>query len=175
MRQSSTGQNSTTAPPRWAVWAAYAVPLCVLPSAIWRATLLFDSDFTLADGGWYPLLLSILSMGLGLLTLGLVQSWGERIPGWVPGIGGRTVPIRAATVPALVGGSLLIVLCLYVAFNLTFDVAARGPVLIGPDDTERPPPGWDVLPYYLPLLAWGPLVLAVATNYRRRRRHAAHG
>ncbi|MBE1485707.1 hypothetical protein [Plantactinospora soyae] len=170
MRQASTGQHSTAAP-AWAVWAAYAVPLCILPSAVWRVTLLFRDGFTLADGGWYLLLLSILSMGLGLLTLGLVQRWGERIPGWVPGLGGRTVPVRAATIPALIGGSLLITLCLYLVFNLTFDVVDQGPVLIGPDDTGHPPPGWDVWPYYLPLLAWGPLVLALAANYRRRRHH----
>jgi hypothetical protein len=52
------------------VWAAYAVPLCVLPSAVWRTGGVLDGGVSIADGGWYLLLLSGLSMGLALLTLG---------------------------------------------------------------------------------------------------------
>jgi hypothetical protein len=173
MKQSTTGQGPTAAAPRWAVWAAYAVPLCVLPSAVWRASQVRDSEIGIANGGWYPLLLSVLSMGLALLTLGLVHDWGERVPDWVPGVGGRAVPVRAAVTPALIGASLLIGLCLYFVLNMTFHFVERGPVLIGPVDTERPPPGWPVLRFYLPILAWGPLVLAVTANYWRRHNRPA--
>jgi len=38
---------------------------------------------------WYMIFLSALSMGLALLTLGLVHGWGQRVPHWVPRIGGR--------------------------------------------------------------------------------------
>ncbi|MEU4481833.1 hypothetical protein AB0F68_27785 [Micromonospora sp. NPDC023966] len=123
----------------------------------------------MANGGWYLLLLSGLSMGLALLTLGLVHHWGERIPGWVPGVGGRTIPARAAAVPALVGASLVIGLCLYAVLNMTFHFVDRGPVLVGQHDVERTPPGPGIVSLYVPLLAWGPLVLAVAANYWRRR------
>lgn len=34
------------------------------------------------------------------LTLGLVRSWGEVVPRWVPLLGGRRVPVPAAVVPA---------------------------------------------------------------------------
>ncbi|GIJ60478.1 hypothetical protein [Virgisporangium aurantiacum] len=37
-----------------------------------------------------------------LLTLGLVMAWGERLPAWVPFLGGRRVPISLAVVPATV-------------------------------------------------------------------------
>ena len=173
MNQLTAGRGWTAAAPRWAVWAAYAVPLCVLPSAVWRASVVFDGKVSIADGGWYLLLLSGLSMGLALLTPGLVHHWGERIPGWVPGLGGRTVPVRAAVIPAVIGASLLIGICLYAVFNMTFHFVERGPVLIGPDNTEQPPPGSDVLALYVPMLAWGPLVLAVALAYRRRRNRSA--
>ncbi|MCO8270054.1 hypothetical protein M1L60_05540 [Actinoplanes sp. TRM 88003] len=35
-----------------------------------------------------------------ILTLGLVQRWGEVFPRWMVGLAGRRVPIRLATVPA---------------------------------------------------------------------------
>ena len=36
-----------------------------------------------------------------LLTLGLVQRWGEVFWSWVPGVGGRRVPVGMALAPAL--------------------------------------------------------------------------
>lgn len=35
-----------------------------------------------------------------VLTLGLVQRWGERFPGWMIGLAGRRVPVWLAVVPA---------------------------------------------------------------------------
>jgi hypothetical protein len=145
----------------------------VLPSAVWRSSVLLDHEVSIADEGWYLLLLSGLSIGLGLLTLGLVHQWGERIPDWVSGFGGRSIPVRAAVIPALIGASLLIAICLYAMLNMTFHFVERGPVLIGPDNGERPKPGTAVLALYIPLLAWGPLVLAVTANYWRRRNPSA--
>ncbi|MGW6007134.1 hypothetical protein ACWFNS_16435 [Oerskovia enterophila] len=49
------------------------------------------------------------AVGLGLfavvgavLTLGLVQRWGEVFPRWIPGLAGRRVPVALAVVPASV-------------------------------------------------------------------------
>lgn len=42
-----------------------------------------------------------------ILTLGLVQRWGERFPRWLPGLAGRPVPVRLAVVPALVVSALV--------------------------------------------------------------------
>jgi hypothetical protein len=142
--------------PRWAVLAAYAVPLCVLPSAAWRSTLAFQSGLTGVERA-YVLGLSVVSLGLALLTLGLVHRWGERFPA------------RFVVAAAYTGGVLLVAICLYALMNAAFDVVDRGPVLVGPDEGSRLPPGGEVLALYLPLLAWGPLLLAVAENHRRRR------
>jgi hypothetical protein len=145
------------APPRWAVIAAWAVPLCVLPSAVWRLAQVGDVD----SAGWYLALLSVLSLALASLTLGLVQRWGE----WFPP---RLVSGLATT-----GAALLTGLCLYLALNAAFGLVERGPVLIGRDDVAHPPPGADVLVWYLPLLLWAPLVGAVTWDFRRRHRVAA--
>jgi hypothetical protein len=45
----------------------------------------------------------------GLLMLGLIQRWGEVFPRWIPGLGGRRVPIGLAVVPASLASVLLIV------------------------------------------------------------------
>ncbi|MFB9239552.1 hypothetical protein ACFFWC_29140 [Plantactinospora siamensis] len=167
-----TANRTSTPPPRWAVLAAYAVPLCVLPSAIWRVTLLTGGTVGMTAEGTYLIVLSAGSVGLALLTLGLVHDWGERIPRWVPGLGGRAVPVRAAAIPAFVGAGVIIAICLYALLNMTFHFVHRGPVLVGPreSDLPRPEPGRGVLACYVPLLAWGPLLLAVALSYVRRRR-----
>jgi hypothetical protein len=149
-------------PPRWALCAAYAVPLCVLPSAVWRLTV----------PGWYPAFLSALSMGLALLTLGLVHRWGQQVPPWAPWVGGRPISPRPVVRVALIGGWLLVALCLYPFVVRAFDLLSPGDVWVGVGADEPPhdPPGWDVIRYYVPLFAWGPLVIAVATDYRRRVR-----
>ncbi|WP_156178038.1 hypothetical protein [Bacillus sp. SA1-12] len=36
----------------------------------------------------------------GILTLGLIQKWGERFPLWFPFIGGKRVPVLLAVIPA---------------------------------------------------------------------------
>ncbi|MGI5519833.1 hypothetical protein ACQEUX_02585 [Micromonospora sp. CA-259024] len=157
------------APSPWAVWAAYAVPLCVLPSADWRLSLVFTED---AATAWYLALLSVLSMGLALSTLGLVHRWGQQVPRWVPLLGGRSIPARPVVLTALAGGSLLVAICLYGFLNSRFHFVERGWVGIGRDEPAHPAPGWEVLRYYAPLVVWGPLVMAVAANYGRRATQA---
>ncbi|MBM2619506.1 hypothetical protein JIG36_28525 [Actinoplanes sp. LDG1-06] len=147
-----------TAPSRWAYYAAYAVPLCVLPSAIWRLTV----------PGWYPAFLSGLSMALALLTLGLVHQWGHQVPHWVPGLRDRPIPARPVVRIALIGGWLLVALCVYLLVNRMFHLLEDVWIGIGRDEPRHEPPGWDVFRWYVPLVAWGPLVIAVATDYRRR-------
>jgi hypothetical protein len=149
-------------PARWAVASAYAVPVCVLPSAVWRLTV-EGSGIDL-----YLIFLSVLSMVLALLTLGLVLPWGRRLPAW---LGGRPVPARAAARLAVTGGVLLIVICAYFFLNQAFGLVDRGWSPGGPQDAVvRPRPGWDILRFYAPMILWGPLLIAVALDYRRRTR-----
>lgn len=54
-----------------------------------------------AEGMWIAGAgLSTVAVGGAILTLGLVQRWGEIFPGWMLGLAGKPVPIRLAVVPA---------------------------------------------------------------------------
>jgi hypothetical protein len=44
--------------------------------------------------------LATLAVGGAILTLGLIQRWGEVFPRWIPFVGGKRVPISLAVVPA---------------------------------------------------------------------------
>ncbi|MFI6262992.1 hypothetical protein [Micromonospora sp. NPDC051006] len=112
--------------------------------------------------------LSALSMVLALSTLGLVHRWGEQVPHWVPLLGGRPIPARPVVILAVAGGSLLVAITVYFVLNQTFHFVPRGWVGVGRDEPVHPAPDWEVFRYYVPLVAWGPLVLAVAADYRRR-------
>jgi len=158
---------------RWATVAAVAVPLCVLPSALWRLSHVIHS---LVDGpgpcetgavgeSVYQASLSLVSMALALLTIGLVRPWGEVVPHWVPVIGGRRVPVRAATIPANVGATVIALLTLYQLLHQAFGIAQP----LEPLPPGCTPPGAEILVFYAPLVAWAPLLFVVAHDYRRRR------
>jgi hypothetical protein len=163
------------APPagRWATAAAIAVPLCVLPSALWRLGHVIDSlvngpgpcETGLVGESVYQASLSLVSMALALLTLGLVRPWGEVVPRWVPGVGGRRVPVRAATIPATVGATVIAALTVYQLLRQMFGIA--GP--LEPLPPGCTPPGAEILVFYAPLVAWAPLLFFVTYGYRRRR------
>lgn len=154
--------------PRWAVLAAHAVPLATLPSGLWRVALVAGLPVTAepqqgAGEAAYILMLSLVSEGLALLTLGLVRGWGEVVPGWLPVIGGRPVRPLAAVVPALLGATGLFAIMGWAFYAQAAglgegqgvtDSAAQTAVLVG---------------CYAPLPAWPPLLVAVTVAYYRRR------
>lgn len=161
----------TTAPPvpRWQLAAAVAVPLCVLPSAVWRvAQVIPDPSPCVAAGGdaTYIVGLSVVSMAAALLTLGLVRPWGEVFPRWIPRAGGRPVPVRAATTTALVGATIIAAITAYAVLNMAFDVVDE-PLQPVPPGCE--PPNSDVAILYAPLLAWAPLLYLLTYHYHHRR------
>ncbi|MEK8110260.1 hypothetical protein NKG94_50025 [Micromonospora sp. M12] len=108
-----------------------------------------------AATSWYMIFLSALSMGLALATLGLVHRWGQRVPQWSR-CSGSSDPARPVVLVALTGGWLLVAICVYFLLNQRFHLVQSGWVGIGADEPVHPPPGWEVLRYYAPLLAWGP-------------------
>jgi hypothetical protein len=158
---------------RWATVAAVAVPLCVLPSALWRLNHVIDSlvngpgpcETGAVGESLYQASLSLVSMALALLTLGLVRPWGEVVPRWVPGVGGRPVPVRAATIPASIGATIVAALTVYQLLHQMFDIA--GP--LEPLPPGCTPPGAEILVFYAPLVAWAPLLFFVTHDFRRRR------
>ena len=165
---------TVVSPQRWAVIAAHAILLITLPSGIWRIFAGFGFNLGFTDEFWGPQMpgwgtvyvigLSVVAEGLALLSLGLVQPWGERVPTWIPLLGGRAVRPWAAILPATLGGLAL--------------TALWTPMIVVPffaDATPSPdePHGWWaalMAACYVPLVAWGPLLLAVTYAYWQRRR-----
>jgi len=161
--------------PRWAVLAAHAVPLVTLPSGLWRLALVaglpVTQDAELGTMGFgesvYVVSLSVVSELLAFLTLGLVRSWGEVFPRWMPFLGGRRVNPRAATGAAFAGVAGL---CAIVAWGVYASIADLGPGI-----PASPAQDALLIACYTPLLAWPVLVAAVAASYYRRRTSADRG
>ncbi|MFI1938290.1 hypothetical protein ACH44C_14065 [Streptomyces purpureus] len=158
-----------TVPP-WAFAAARAIPLLALPVCLWRLPYAFGYDMgsTQELGPWqwwmipYVFGLSVLSEVFCLLCSGLVRPWGETVPAWVPGLGGRRIPPAVVLVPSTLA-----------ALGLTwlFVDWLRSFLRIG--DYVRPPydDGWYELAMTVSGLfsLIGPLLLALTFAYYRRR------
>jgi hypothetical protein len=173
--------------PRWIRAAAYAVPLLVVPSALFRLYVVVAGPVCHPIGApeaaapvrlgpgesLYVVSLSVVSLAAALLTIGLVRPWGEVVPRWVPGLGGRRVPVLAAVVPAGLGVALLGFLSFWALFGRALGLAQPPP-----SDCVFPESGPEFLLIalaYAPLLAWAPLLAAVSVAYYRRRTRPAPG
>ncbi|WP_328861345.1 hypothetical protein [Streptomyces sp. NBC_00306] len=146
--------------------AAHAVPLITLPSGLWRLALaaglpVAEDSVPHWGQGLYVVMLSVVSEALALLTLGLVRSWGEVVPAWVPVLGGRRVRPAAAVTAALAGAAGLVAVLGWAVYA---SVAGLGEGSIG-----SPAQNALLLVCYLPLIAWPPLLVYVAVAYHRRR------
>ncbi len=92
---------------KWAVGIAIAVPV-LYAATRWAWALgipLGISEEFLREGQevglwWAGAGLATVAVGGAILTLGLVQRWGEVFPRWLPFLSGRRVPIWLAVVPA---------------------------------------------------------------------------
>lgn len=170
--------------PGWARTAALSVPLVVLPASLWRIgavtlhlPILKDTSATSGSNlpWWLPtelyvVLLSVLSELLAFTAIGLVSTWGEVFPRWVPFLHGRRVPTLAAVIPGAIGATILTALWTDAAV-----MSALGRTITGrtaPSDGPLDLHTWQgVLAnlLYLPLVAWGPLLGALTVAYYRRR------
>lgn len=105
--------------PTWAKLAAWAVPLTTIPSITWRLGNLvgglvnrdpcFGSGAPLWEQLYLLVVLPLVQLGLALLTVGLIRPWGEVFPRWLPGLGGRRVPVAVAVAAATCGAVLVAV------------------------------------------------------------------
>jgi hypothetical protein len=162
--------------PRQIQLVAYAVPLTVLPSSIWRLPAAFGDGIGVGERV-YVVFLSVMSEVLAFTAIGLIARWGEVFPRWVPFLRGRRVPRKAAVVPAAVGATILTLL-----FTLLFIASEiRGTTIRGddlPDDYPSQADGWEAAWFYLcyaPLILWGPLLAVLTVGYWNRRRAAEKG
>lgn len=170
--------------PRWARLVACAVPFTVLPSGLWRiAGVVFQIGGDGARHGvgdlpsWLPIQayvigLSVVSELLAFAAVGLTAGWGEVFPRWIPGLGGRRVPLPAAVVPAALGATMLTAI-----WTATGVAIAAGSTLQGdPLPSDFPTQtlhGWHLAIFiasYAPLLLWGPFLALLTIAYWRRRR-----
>ncbi|HET6878291.1 MAG TPA: hypothetical protein VFH38_12230 [Jatrophihabitans sp.] len=172
--------------PPWARTVAYAIPLTVLPSSLWRiaaCTLHLpivrgETDPVTGPSGVpglpieaYVVVLSIFSELVAFAAVGLVARWGEVFPGWLPVLRGRQVPAAAAAGAAASGAAVLTVLWTWVAITFSLGRRIDGSRLAG-----IAPLGFDgwkgllAVAAYAPLLLWGPLLAALAVSYWKRRR-----
>ncbi len=167
-------------PAPWTVRVAHLITVIALPSGLWRValTLGFSLGIHSANGvdatasvrGWGAvsiLVLTLVSEGVGLLSLGLVRPWGEVVPRLIPVIGGRHLPPGAVTSLAAVGAVALTGIWTFATVNFfvltVFHTTGRGFVFAN---------GWWealLIACYLPLLLWGPLLLVLTCAYYRRR------
>ncbi|GGT86899.1 hypothetical protein [Streptomyces lateritius] len=161
--------NAVPDVPRWARIAAVGAALTNVPSALWRVAIAVGVPVGLAQSeydqmgapGFGSLVLvglSLVSEVFAFLTLGLVQSWGETWPRWVPYLRGRRVPILLGTGVAGLGAvatSVFGALFVYTSLNADMEGSAWGI--------------WLLNVAYAPLLLWGPLLGAVTVHYYRRR------
>ncbi|MGI5531180.1 hypothetical protein ACQEVX_28505 [Streptomyces syringium] len=163
------GSRATERPvPRWAETVAHLIPLVALPVCLWRLPIGFGWGMggdPLPPSVWnapYVVGLSLVSEAFALLGFGLVRGWGEVVPHWVPAVGGRRIPPFAVIVPATLAGLVFVALMVHWLFG-AFHIAGAS----GFPYAE----GWDTLAMTVSGLftLWGPLWLALAYGYYRRR------
>jgi hypothetical protein len=168
--------------PRWARRVAYAVPLVVLPSGIWRLGVLFAAEKrggSIADWAMngYVVCLTLVSEVLAFTAVGLVARWGEVFPRWMPWLRGRRVPTAAAVVPATIGATVLTLVFTVIAIVTTVTQSkTNGDPL--PADFPSKAGGWETVYFYaayVPLVLWGPMLGILTYGYWHRRRSATNG
>lgn len=173
--------------PRWQRIVALAIPFTALPSSLWRiAAFTFHAPIVRGAGAdpgpsglpgvpleLYVIMLSSVIELLAFLGVGLITTWGEVLPRWLPGIGGRRIPPMAAVIPAGLGSIALFGLWTWTAVAIVLGLRIDGTpnpriLPISLDGWK----GWVATVAYLPLLLWGPLLAALTIGYWRRRRNA---
>ena len=167
-----TGAESWTTPAaaaRWgrvAAWTAAVIPaMYAAVRFAWAAGLpvgispAFLDEMHRTGLVWAGAGLGAFAVTGSVLTLGLVQRWGERFPRWMPGLGSRRVPIKLATVPA----TAVAVMVMSASLSL-FAGEGSAQLLAGADLAARLPMMlWPV---------WGAALGAAAYAYHLRRRPA---
>lgn len=150
---------------------AHVLAVITLPSGLWRIALVAglpvaNTAIVLPLSERVQIVsLSLVAEVLALLSLGLVQRWGEVVPRWLPLVGGRPIHRLVAAVPAALGAVALTGICTFATVNLVGRTGSGALDYFFPTVAQKAV----LLVCYLPLLAWGPLLAVLAVAYFRRR------
>lgn len=150
---------------RVASWATFA---CVVPSALWRSAVGLGTDLGWSDdqlaqqqipgtGTAYVLALSASTLLAAILTVRLAQPDGDRMPLWIPALGGRRVP-RPVVAAIAFAGALTVT---YASFSAVSNWSA----VSGFADRPASAAARFMALCYAPALLWGPLLCAVTIGY----------
>ncbi len=159
--------------PRWVRVAAWATPLCVLPSSLWRIYAITEIPPGCPDGAGthaYVVGLSTVAFLAAFATVGLASPWGRRIPPRVPVLGGRPIPPRTVLAIAGTGIALLALIYLYAFLNPVFGWREPNDDVPGCPPPEETDGAWLAYLAYAPILAWLPLLVVVTADFHRRTR-----
>ncbi|CAH2716783.1 hypothetical protein BACCIP111895_03971 [Neobacillus rhizosphaerae] len=167
---------------RWGRWITIIAALAPLPYALTRFAwalnipLGVDAQFLRDFSNINPManitewVFGSVCIGGGILTLGLIQKWGEVFPRWFPFIGGKRVPILLAVIPA----SIVAIAVTAAGLVFTFSFFAVTFHLMPADDILLSSIGGAIGP----MLFWVPwgitLGLATIAYYYRRRGRCLH-
>lgn len=170
---------------RWSKWITYVAVLAPIPYAITRyawalgMSLGIDQNFLADFSSVNPIhhliewVFGSLCIAGGLLTLGLIQKWGEVFPSWFPFIGGKRVPVLLAVIPA----TYVSIAVTSAGFIFTFSVIAVKFHLLPAGDNMLLN-GSNIWGAFGPMLLWIPwgvsLGLATLAYYYRRRGCCGH-
>lgn len=154
--------------PSWVRLCAWVAFLSVVPSAVWRVLMIlglipgsaslraFELEGNPALGYSYVIGLSVVQLLFGFLSLGLIRRWGERIGGW-------SIPRWLPLVLGVLGGLAVIWI---------FNISMVSAIAMGQRPDAGHMSGWPFVVLiwcYLPILLWGPAVIAAAIGYWRAR------
>jgi hypothetical protein len=149
---------------RWAkgaVIVAVVVPLLyAIQRLAWAVGIPLGIDPVELANTWYvnsaAAWLALSATGGAVLTLGLVQRWGEVFPRWIPVLRGRRVPVMLAVIPALMIAAVIM-------------SASIGTMMISVESAFGVEYGWMMV---APMLAWPlwsvALAFAAVAYYLRR-------
>lgn len=164
-------------PQRWAKAASWGCLVCVLPSAGWRVAMLAGADTGFAEAEQfrsntgltgYVISLEVAQLTAATLCVGLASRWGERVPAWVPGLGGRRIHRLLPTVLGSLGA-------LTTAGLLWPLLASFTGSWLGLTDAWTPDRAMDsgqrlvMWLCYGPLFLWPVLIMVAVAGYWRRR------
>ncbi|WP_257352302.1 hypothetical protein [Pseudalkalibacillus decolorationis] len=157
---------------RWGKWFAYIAVVMALPYGVVRwmwavgiplgvSEATWNMNTTL-DGRMVEFILGALHIGGAILTLGLIQSWGEVFPRWFLFLAGKRIPIWFVVAPATLASAIITIAGLKISIQIISGLV-NGSVTITSDN-------WGEFGPTLFWLPWG-VSLGVATlaYYIRRR------